>query len=365
MKIDLISAARPNFMKIAPLYHQLKASKEVNFDISIIHTGQHYDKNMSDDFFKDLKLPNPDIHLGVGGGTQAEQVGKVMIEYEKSLIERNPDLVVVVGDVNSTMACSISAKKLNIKVAHLEAGIRSFDMSMPEEINRKVTDSIVDFFWTPSIEANENLIKEGIERERIKFVGNIMIDSFEMLKEEILELEIYKNLNLEPKNYIVVTFHRPSNVDLKSKLEEILTQLEKVSKDIKIVFPIHPRTEKNLKSFNLFNRLLEIENIEVIEPQSYLNFMNLVINSKAILTDSGGIQEESTYLKLPCLTLRDNTERPVTVWEGTNSLIKPHQIKEYMDRILNGSYKEGKIPLLWDGESAKRIVKEIVKLNLC
>ena len=336
MKIHIIGAARPNFMKISPLYHEL--IKENSLEIKLIHTGQHYDKNMSDNFFKDFDLPKPNFYLGVGSGTQAEQVGKTMILYEKVLLDDSPDLVIVVGDVNATTACSISAKKLGIKVAHLEAGIRSFDMSMPEEINRKVTDSIVDYFWTPSIEANENLIREGVDREKIKFVGNIMIDSFEMKKEEIINNNYFKELNLLSKMFVVATFHRPSNVDNFESLKQLINMLVDISQKIVIVFPLHPRTRINLKNNNLLKELEEIENIKILDPLNYLSFMNLVSNCKFVLTDSGGIQEETTYLKIPCLTFRENTERPITIWEGTNKLVNFDNYKKNVENILKNKY---------------------------
>lgn len=359
MKIHLIAAARPNFMKIAPLYHELK--KHQKFEVYIVHTGQHYDKNMSDKFFEDFKLPSPHIHLGVGGGSHAENVGKTMIEYEKNCIEQQPDLVIVVGDVNATMACSISAKKLGIKVAHLEAGIRSFDMTMPEEVNRKVTDSIVDFYWTPSIEANENLVREGIDNSKIKLVGNIMIDSFENMKYEILNKNTFKEISLEKKQYCIATFHRPSNVDSKKSLTQLVEQLKKVSEGTSVVFPLHPRTKVNLEKFGLYESL-KSGNINITEPLGYTDFMNLVINSKFVLTDSGGVQEETTYLGIPCLTFRDNTERPVTVWEGTNTLCKIDEMSTFVDLIVTNKYKKGNVPILWDGNTAKRVVVEIQKL---
>ncbi len=361
MKIHLIAAARPNFMKIAPLYHELKLYPQ--YDIKIVHTGQHYDANMSDKFFEDLQLPKPHMHLGIGGGSHAVNVGHTMIAYEEVCTKEKPDLVIVVGDVNATMACSITAKKLGIKVAHLEAGIRSFDMTMPEEINRKVTDSIVDFYWTPSIEANENLVKEGIDNTKIKLVGNIMIDSFEMMKEDIKIQGTYKQYDLEPYNYSIATFHRPSNVDSIESLQELLKQLGMVSETLKVVIPLHPRTRANLTKYNLLEELESNNNIIILEPLGYKDFMNLVLHAKLVLTDSGGVQEETTYLGIPCLTFRDNTERPVTVWEGTNTLCKVSDMKKYVRVILENKYKEGVIPLLWDGNTAKRIRQLIGSLE--
>ncbi len=360
MKIDLIAAARPNFMKIAPLYHQLK--KDKNIQTRIIHTGQHYDRNMFSDIFKDLDLPNPHVSLGIGGGSHAHQVGTLMIEYEKQCLKDRPDLVIVVGDVNATMACAVSAKKLHIPVAHLEAGLRSFDMRMPEEINRIVTDSISDYFWTPSVDGNENLVRSGIDPKRIEFVGNIMIDSLEMMREKIEKEDIVSKLSLERKEFVLVTFHRPSNVDKKERLSSIVDKLIDLSKRIKVVFPIHPRTLNNLKNFDLLEKLKKEKNILISEPLSYKQFMKLIFECKFVLTDSGGIQEETTYLRIPCLTLRENTERPVTVKKGTNTLINLDSMDENIDKILNGTYKKGEIPLLWDGKTAVRVHKEIKKI---
>lgn len=355
-KIHLIAAARPNFMKIAPIYHAL--IKDAKFEVLIVHTGQHYDFDMSDAFFRDLKLPSPHIHLGVGGGSHAENVGNTMIAYEKICEQNRPDLIIVVGDVNATMACSIVAKKMHIKVAHLEAGIRSFDMAMPEEINRKVTDSIVDFYWTPSIDANENLVREGISSDKIKFVGNIMIDSFELLKDDIIKSGYFEKLKLTKQNYAVATFHRPSNVDNKQDLAKLVEELTVISQKIQVVFPIHPRTKNNLQKFELLEKL-EQSNVIVMQPLGYVDFMNLVTNSLCVLTDSGGVQEETTYLGLACITFRDSTERPVTVSEGTNILADLTQMQALVKNIIDGNHKKGKIPLLWDGKTASRVIYEI------
>jgi len=359
MKIDLIGAARPNFMKIAPLYNVLKDDKR--FDVRVVHTGQHYDKNMSEAFFNDLNL-KVDVFLNVRGKTHAEQVANTMIEYEKVVLSDKPDLVIVVGDVNATMACTIVAKKLHIKVAHLEAGIRSFDMSMPEEVNRKVTDSICDYYWTPSIDANENLVREGIESKKIKLVGNIMIDSFKMKEDDIKNNLFYKNLGLEKQKYAVATFHRVSNVDNKENLLNIIEVFKTISKNIKVVFPIHPRTKNNLIKFDLLDKLKSISNVILLEPLGYIDFMNLVVYSKFIITDSGGIQEETTYLQIPCLTFRENTERPITVIEGTNTLVNFDNYKNYFEQIMEGEYKQGNIPVYWDGHTAKRIKKILLNL---
>lgn len=356
MTIHLIAAARPNFMKIAPLYHEL--SKHTHLSPLIVHTGQHFDKNMSDTFFEDFNLPTPHIHLGVCGGTHAESVGQTMMAYEKVCIAKRPDFVIVVGDVNATAACAITAKKLGIRVAHLEAGIRSFDMSMPEEINRRITDAIVDEFWTPSVDANENLVKEGIDRSKIKFVGNIMIDSLEMMKHQIVQENTFRQLGLTEKKYIVATFHRPSNVDHCNRLSDLVDELVKSSMLLPIVFPIHPRTKSSLEKFELMDKL-SMSNVIITEPLGYKKFMNLVFHSQLVLTDSGGIQEETTYLGIPCLTLRENTERPITVWEGTNTLVEVENITKLIQNIVQKLYKKGSIPLLWDGKTAERIAKLI------
>lgn len=351
-KIHLIAAARPNFMKIAPLYHELKKHQE--FDPLIIHTGQHYDKNMSDAFFDDLLLPSPHFHLGVGGGSHAEQVGKVMIEYETLCLKERPDLVIVVGDVNATMACAITAKKLLLPVAHLEAGLRSFDMTMPEEINRMVTDAIVDYFWTPSADADQNLLNSGIDKSKINLVGNIMIDSLKMMRSKIEAAGSYLKMNLNDGEYIVMTLHRPSNVDDANKLKELLSAIKEVAKHRKIVFPIHPRTRKNIENFG-YSELLTDGNMLLCEPLGYMDFMNLVFHCKYVITDSGGVQEETTYLKKPCLTLRDNTERPVTVMTGSNTLVDIDGLLDNVSKIESGNYKNSVVPELWDGKSAKRI----------
>ena len=356
--IHLIAAARPNFMKIAPLYHAL--TKEPWAEPIIVHTGQHYDANMSDAFFKDLNLPDPHIHLGVGSGTHAEQTGHVMIAYEKELLKNRPDLTVVVGDVNSTVAATLAAVKLGVKIAHLEAGLRSFDRTMPEEINRVVTDSLADILWTPSMDGDENLKREGVAKEKIQRVGNIMIDSLEMLRPVIERQDVCRELNLEPNNFGLVTLHRPSNVDKPDTLKTITESLVQIAEKVHLIFPIHPRTKKNLQKTDLLSVLEASPSITITEPMSYIRFMNLVFNTRLIITDSGGIQEETTYLGIPCLTLRPNTERPITITQGTNRLCKPHQLKEIAESILqNDHLKESSIPDLWDGNTAGRVVKSI------
>ncbi len=345
--IHLICAARPNFMKIAPLYHALK--KESRFKLEIVHTGQHYDYQMSQAFFDDLNLPLPHHHLGVGSGTHAEQTAQTMIAYEKLCLEkRKPDLVVVVGDVNATLACSIAAKKLHLKVAHLEAGLRSFDRTMPEEINRIVTDSISDYHWTPSEDANENLLKEGVRPEQISFVGNIMIDTYCLMQNNIEQEETYNFFGLDEKKYVLLTLHRPVNVDSPDTLKLIMEKVGQI--DLPVVFPVHPRTKKNLEQIDQLPK-----NLKIIDPQGYIDFMNLVLNAAYVISDSGGIQEETTYLGIPCFTLRDTTERPLTVTMGSNQLVN---IDNLLDKIQHP--KKGITPPLWDGKAAERI-KSIIE----
>lgn len=357
--IHLVAAARPNFMKIAPLYHALK--KETWAEPIIVHTGQHYDVNMSDTFFCDLNIPDPHINLGVGSGSHAEQTGRVMISYEKILFSNKPDLVVVAGDVNSTVACTLSAVKLGIKVAHLEAGLRSFDRSMPEEINRVVTDSIADFLWTPSIDGDSNLIREGVNPNRINMVGNIMIDSLVMMTPAIEKDTIKKDLGLTGKKYGIVTLHRPFNVDNPDLLSQIGKTLVSVSKKTKLVFPVHPRTLKNLHQYGLYDFLNNTTNITLTDPLGYKSFMSLIFNCEFVITDSGGVQEETTYLKIPCLTLRPNTERPVTITEGTNKLSSPENIKKDLEDVLKK--RDITPPALWDGKTSERII-EIIKNDI-
>ncbi len=353
-EIILVVGARPNFMKIAPLYAELRRRGVSQL---LLHTGQHYDKNMSKVFFEDLGMPEPDIYLGIGSGSHAEQTSKVMVEFEKVCIERKPSMVVVVGDVNSTIACSMVAAKLWIPTAHVEAGLRSFDRKMPEEINRILTDTICDLLLTPSLDANENLLKEGVEEHKIHFVGNIMIDSLMINLERAQNCEVHERLNIEKGNYGVVTFHRPSNVDVKEAFERILTALEVVGEKIPLVLPLHPRTNKQAEKFGLSERLRSIPNIVITEPAGYLDFVALMSSSKIVLTDSGGLQEETTALGIPCITLRENTERPITVTEGTNIIVGNDTntiISTAIETLDNGG-KSGRIPNLWDGKTASRI----------
>lgn len=360
--IYLIAGARPNFMKIAPLIKQFENN---NIEFKLIHTGQHYDYNMSKVFFDNLGIPEPDIYLNVGSASHAVQTAKIMIEFEKVLLEEEPQLVIVVGDVNSTIACALVAKKLFIKVAHIEAGLRSFDFKMPEEINRILTDQISDYLFTTEKSGETNLRKEGISPEKIFFVGNIMIDNLLMNLERAKNVDVLKKYNLEKKNYALITCHRPSNVDHKEDLEKIVEILSFIQEKIKIFFPVHPRTKKNLKKFDLISNIKK-SNIIINEPIGFLEFSNLMLNSRFIVTDSGGIQEEASYLNIPVLTLRENTERPITVERGTNTIVNKdfNKIKNYVNKILSNDYKNGQTIEKWDGQTAKRITKIIIERNL-
>jgi len=360
MKIDLIAGARPNFMKIAPIINAIKKAQQKGKNISfrLIHTGQHYDRNMSGSFFEQLGIPEPDVNLGAGGGTQAEQTAAIMIGYEKLLMEAKSDLCLVVGDVTSTMACAITAQKMHIKVAHVEGGIRSGDWTMPEEINRLVTDSITDYFFTTTDIADQNLLNSGVAKEKIYRVGNTMIDTLLKHRHRFQKLPIWDELKLEKGQYIVMTLHRPANVDEESKLKELLQEIIENSHDIPLIFPVHPRTEKILKTLGISHPKLHIT-----DPLGYLEFNYLVERSKAVITDSGGITEETTVMGIPCMTLRDNTERPETITQGTNELLgtDPKAIKPAMEKLFAGQWKKGSIPELWDGKTGERIVEGILK----
>ncbi len=395
MLIHLVCAARPNFMKVAPLYHALK--KEQWAEPVLVHTGQHYDANMSDAFFQDLGLPKPHIYLGVGSGTHAEQTAKVMMAYEKILSDERPDLVIVVGDVNSTMAATIAASKVVYStnngtrytahgarekqgndsphspipphsfnglrrplVAHLEAGLRSRDRAMPEEINRLVTDVLADMLWTPSQDAIDNLLQEGVPPGKIRLVGNIMIDSLEMMREKIESQEAYVPFGLEKGSYGVVTLHRPSNVDDPGILKGICEILKEIAEKVPLVFPIHPRTRKNMEDHDLLSALQGSGKVFLPEPLNYVRFMNLVFNCRLVITDSGGIQEETSYLGIPCLTLRKNTERPITIIKGTNQLCDIEDLGAKVDEILPRPPRCRNEIECWDGRTAQRIV-EIIK----
>jgi UDP-N-acetylglucosamine 2-epimerase (non-hydrolysing) len=354
--VHMIAAARPNFMKVAPLWHALSAAPD--FTPVMIHTGQHYDPNMSDAIFADLRLPAPDHHLGVGSGSHAEQTGAVMIAYEKIALVEKPDWLIVVGDVNSTAAAAMVAAKLHIRCTHLEAGLRSGDRSMPEEINRLVTDAISDVFWTPSPDGDANLIREGVDPARITRVGNIMLDSFEMVRPAIEAANVPEELGLTPGKYGVVTLHRPSNVDDDGPLSALAEALIAVQARLPLVWPVHPRAAKRLSDTGLGARL-EVAGIKLIEPASYIRFMSLVLGAAAAITDSGGIQEETTYLGIPCLTLRDNTERPITISEGTNQLVTASTLLAELDAALARPKSTRPRPEYWDGQTAARCVADL------
>tara|TARA_B100001741_G_scaffold283546_1_gene258561 strand:+ start:8255 stop:9343 length:1089 start_codon:yes stop_codon:yes gene_type:complete len=360
-KITIIAGARPNFMKIAPIIHAILEAKSngVNIDYRLVHTGQHYDKNMSGSFFDELQIPSPDNNLKCGGGSQAEQTANIMIAFEKELLAHSADLVLVVGDVTSTMACAIVAQKLHTKVAHVEAGIRSNDWSMPEEINRLVTDSITNYFFTTSKTANKILIESGVNKENIYFVGNTMIDTLLKQQPNFIKPKLWDDYNLQVKNYCVITLHRPANVDEENKLKELINEIIINSGKMPLVFPMHPRTKAIFKKLNINHPRLYI-----LPPLSYLEFNYLVERSKVVITDSGGITEETTVMGVPCMTLRDNTERPETITEGTNELIgtNPEAIAPAFKKLLSNKWKEGKVPEMWDGKTAKRIVDILTKI---
>lgn len=361
MKITLIVGARPNFIKIAPIIHAIhKVQNEgKSIEYRLVHTGQHYDQKMSGDFFDQLGIPQADTNLNSGGGSQAEQTASIMVKFEKELLSHPCDVVLVVGDVTSTMACAIVAKKLQIKVAHVEGGIRSNDWTMPEEINRLVTDAITDYFFTTSEVANNNLLKSGVSKDKIYFVGNTMIDTLLTQQQNFKQPQIWKDLNLSKECYLVMTLHRPANVDQEQVLGVILNKIIENTEDLPLIFPVHPRTAKILENLSVFH-----DRLHLIEPQGYLEFNYLVANSKAVITDSGGITEETTVLGIPCITLRDNTERPETVSIGTNELIgtNPDNIAPALTKLFSGSWKKGAIPPLWDGKTSERIIELFINL---
>ena len=397
MKITLIAGARPNFMKIAALIHATQAAQKQgkNVQFRLVHTGQHYDKNMSDTFFEELGIPAPDVNLGCGGGTQAEQTAHIMVAFEKELLEHPTDVVLVVGDVTSTMACSIVAKKLNTKVCHVEAGIRSWDLTMPEEINRMVTDSLADYMFTTSEVANRNLVRQGaslmndgmseakplndangvlpedkyaFERvpQKVWHVGNVMIDTLLANRARFRKPEVWDELGLKEKEFVVMTMHRPANVDEENHLRAMMEQIIDNVRGLPVIFPIHPRTAKLF--YGLWGNEAELAkrfpNLHIVEPLGYLEFNYLVERAKAVVTDSGGITEETTVMGVPCITLRDNTERPETCTVGTNELIgtKPEAIKPALDKLFAGEWKKGAIPELWDGHAAERIISILANL---
>lgn len=351
--VHLIAAARPNFMKVAPLHRRLETDGWCR--PVLVHTGQHYDAEMSDAFFRDLALPPPDHHLGVGSGTHAEQTGAVMVAYERLCGSHPPDFTVVVGDVNSTMAATIAAKKLCLPVAHLEAGLRSFDRTMPEEINRIVTDALADVLWTPSPDGTENLLREGIGADRIEFVGNIMIDCLEMMRPQVDAARARRQETSGVRPYAVVTLHRPGNVDQADRLEAAVAGIERLADRFEVAFPVHPRTRERLRRFGLMSRLEARDSIRLLSPMGYIDFMSLVVDATLVVTDSGGVQEETTYLGIPCVTLRPNTERPVTVSEGTNRLADILDLDRTIDVALGQRRAAYRPPKFWDGLTAGRV----------
>ena len=361
MQITIVAGARPNFMKIAPIIDAIKTQQALGKKIQfrLVHTGQHYDKNLSDTFFHELNIPFPDSNLEVKSGTQAEQTAAIMMGFEKELQNHPCDLVLVVGDVTSTMACTIVAKKAHIKVAHVEAGIRSGDMKMPEEINRIVTDSLTDYFFTTSHFANENLKAAGINANQMFFVGNVMIDTLRKQEPKLKQPDIWNKLSLREKKYLVLTLHRPSNVDEELSLKKLITQLATLGKDYPIVFPVHPRTKSILMGLDL-----DYKNLHYVDPLGYLEFNYLVKHALGVLTDSGGITEETTVMNVPCISLRDSTERPETCIIGTNELVggDANKIEQAFLKLLSGNWKQGEIPELWDGKAAERIVNHLMDI---
>jgi len=365
LKFLIIAGARPNFMKVAPIIQQIRkyssdvANHGMQLEYRLIHTGQHYDEKMSDIFFDDLGIPAPDINLAVGSGSHAVQTANVMMKFEPICEQEKPDWVVVVGDVNSTMACTLVCSKLGIKVAHVEAGLRSFDREMPEEVNRIVTDTLADLLLTPSADANENLKREGIPDSKIKLVGNIMIDSLVANLEKARTSPILNRLELEKKRFVYVTLHRPSNVDHQTGLSSVMSALGRVAEDMPVVFPMHPRTRKMCEQFNI--PLDELKGLQIVEPLGYHDSLCLTETARFVLTDSGGLQEESTYFKTPCLTLRPNTERPVTIEVGTNKLTRLDQLSADIEEILQEGSPSGQIPKYWDGRTAQRVLNVLLE----
>lgn len=367
MKLILVVGARPNFMKIAPLIREIQKYNDIhednknNVDYILVHTGQHYDLHMSDSFFHDLNIPDPNFNLEVGSGSHSVQTANIMIRFEQICLNENPDWIIVVGDVNSTMACTLVAAKMGLKVAHIEAGLRSFDRSMPEEINRLVTDALADLLLTPSKDADQNLLREGVPDYKIKLVGNIMIDTMIANLEKARSLAPYTTFGLDKRNYVFVTLHRPSNVDNKESLSCIMRNLIELSDKLPVIFPVHPRTEKNMIEWKLKPASNQYENFKLCKPVGYFESIGLADMARFVLTDSGGLQEETTFLKVPCLTLRPNTERPVTITMGTNKLTSIENLRMDIKRIMDGNHQSGDIPEFWDGFTSKRILNEILE----
>ena len=362
IKIICVCGARPNFMKIAPIMRAFKANG--NFQTLLVHTGQHYDQNMSRLFFDDLGIPAPDVNLEVGSGSHAVQTARIMERFEPVVLDFKPDFVLVVGDVNSTIACGLVAVKLGVKLIHVEAGLRSFDRTMPEEVNRVLTDGISELLFVTEQSAIDNLKKEGVNSEKVHFVGNVMIDTLLANKEKAQKSDVLRRLGLSEKEYGVITLHRPSNVDDMAMFGQIVAAFEEIEKELKLVFPIHPRTKNRIKGSALAGRIEAMKNLLLIEPLGYLDFLCLMSNAALVLTDSGGIQEETTVLGVPCMTLRKNTERPVTITEGTNRLVeitKEGILKGYCKIKKAGKNEDGsyKTPKLWDGKAAERIARII------
>lgn len=361
MLLTIVAGARPNFMKIAPIIKAIKTAQEQGQEINyrLVHTGQHYDKKMSGDFFEQLGIPEPHANLGAGGGSQAEQTAAIMVSFEKDLQAHRPDVVLVVGDVTSTMACTITAKKLCVDVVHVEAGIRSGDMSMPEEINRIVTDSICDHFFTTSEAANAHLQNAGVQANRIHFVGNTMIDTLYQNLDRLQQPAIWQQHQLAPQAYYLITLHRPNNVDDVANLKNLLDTVLSLTNEMPVIFPIHPRTKKILDSIHYSG-----PNLVQVDPMGYLEFIYLVKHARAVITDSGGITEETTVLGVPCLTLRNSTERPETVTIGTNELVgtDPSNLVPYLEKLQSGSWKSAGVPERWDGKTSERIVEKLLEL---
>lgn len=357
MNILNVVGARPNLMKIAPLIEAMQVHTDIRQQL--LHTGQHYDDRMSQIFFDQLGIPRPDIYLGIGSGSHAEQTARVMLAFEKILLQERPDVIVVVGDVNSTLACTITAAKLQVPIAHVEAGLRSFDRTMPEEINRIITDSLSDYLFTTSRDADKNLQREGIPPEKIFFVGNVMIDTLFKHREQARQLNTPLHFDLEAGKYALLTLHRPSNVDNPAILSDLMNVLIELQQDLPILFPTHPRTKLRLQKSGLSEFLTTAPALKLVEPLGYLEFLDLMMHARLVLTDSGGIQEETTILGVPCLTLRENTERPITITEGTNILVgtDPSRILHEARSVLQTGGKTGRIPELWDGRAADRIVR--------